>query len=190
MKKLLNFILLLALAYVLQATPANAAEGVAAPVMGQVTSGYGVRVDPFTGRQRVHDGIDIAAPYGSPIYAMQDGIVIHAGEKGGYGLAVMIDSYYPDVPEVPRIITLYGHTAMMFVHVGERVQRGQVIALVGSTGRSTGPHLHFEVRYKGGTVDPYDYLVKLPSYLNYVASVRSRTRYVSNKNKHKNNTYF
>lgn len=190
MKNLFRLLTLILFAYLLQAYPSFAQSSVAAPVMGNVVSGYGMRSDPFTGKAKFHDGIDIAAPYGKPIYAMQDGIVTHAGNKGGYGLTVMIDSYYPDIPQVPRIITLYAHTAVMFVKLGDRVSRGQVIALVGSTGRSTGPHLHFEVRYKGSPVNPYDYLVKLPSYLNYVAKVRERTRYVSDSNKQKHNVYF
>lgn len=190
MNNIVRFLIISIFVYILQFQTALADNSVAAPVMGSVSSGYGVRVDPFTGKMKFHDGIDISAPYGTPIYAMQDGTVIHSGLKGGYGLSIMIDSYYPDIPAIPRIVTLYGHTAVAFVNNGDKVKRGQVIALVGSTGHSTGPHLHFEVRYKGSPVDPYDYLVKLPSYLNYVASVRSRTKYVSNNHKSKYNVYF
>lgn len=179
MKKLLKFLIIILALVLLKTNTVLAKTGVAGPVLGSLSSTYGTRVDPLTGQFRHHDGIDIAAPYGSPVYAMQDGNITFNGVKGGYGNAIMVDSYYADVPQVPRIIILYGHLSMSFVKAGDRVKRGQVIGLVGSTGRSTGPHLHFEVRYKGYSVDPIDYLYKLPAYIDYVAAFRSKNRFVS-----------
>jgi murein DD-endopeptidase MepM/ murein hydrolase activator NlpD len=155
------------------------------PVLGGISSNFGFRVDPFTGVARHHDGIDIAAPYGSPIYAMQDGQVIRSGWRGGYGQAITIDHYYPDIPVMPRIQTTYGHCSYLYVQVGQYVRRGQVIGLVGSTGRSTGPHLHFEVTYMGRSYPPLDYLVKLPGYINYMNRVRSVAGYTASNS----NTY-
>lgn len=152
---------------------------VVGPVLGKISSGFGMRKDPFTGKPAFHSGIDIAADYGTPVYAIQDGQVIHSGVKGGYGNCVIIDHYYPDVPQVPRLQTLYGHNSTNAVTVGEHVKRGQIIAYIGSTGRSNGPHLHFEVTYNNMYVNPMDYLYKLPSYLDYVAYVRSKNRYTS-----------
>lgn len=144
------------------------------PVLGAISSNFGLRPDPFSGVTRSHDGIDIAAPYGSPIFAMQDGYITRSGWRGGYGLAITVDHYYPDIPVMPRVQTTYGHCSVLYVQVGQYVRRGQVIALVGSTGHSTGPHLHFEVTYRGKPYPPLDYLVKLPSYVNYISYVRSK----------------
>ena len=152
---------------------------VVGPVYGKISSGFGMRPDPFTGKIAFHSGIDIAADTGTPVYAIQDGVVIHSGKKGGYGNCIIIDHYYPDVPQIPRLQTLYGHNSALLVNVGDTVRRGQVIAYVGSTGRSNGPHLHFEVTYNGMYVNPMDYLYKLPSYLDYVAYVRSKNNYTS-----------
>jgi len=157
-------------------------ESLSGPVLGSISSMFGQRSDPFTGYVKSHDGIDIAAPYGAAVYAMQDGYISRSGWRGGYGLAVTIDSYYLDVPQIPRVQTTYGHCSVLYAQVGQFIRRGQIIALVGSTGRSTGPHLHFEVTYLGRPVSPIDYLRKLPSYLDYVTKVRSKTRYVSNYN--------
>jgi len=171
------FVLFLWLA--IQGNFAYAKYDVVGPVYGKISSGFGMRPDPFTGKQAFHSGLDIAADSGTPVYAIQDGVVIHSGAKGGYGQCVMIDHYYPDVPQIPRLQTLYGHNSTLLVNVGDNVRRGQVIAYVGSTGRSNGPHLHFEVRYNGMYVNPMDYLYKLPSYLDYVAYARSKNRYTS-----------
>jgi murein DD-endopeptidase MepM/ murein hydrolase activator NlpD len=95
----------------------------------------------------MHEGIDIAAPLGATIAAAADGRVIFAGEEGGYGNVVIID-------HGNDLATLYGHCSQIFVATGQDVQRGQAIAAVGSTGHSTGPHLHFEVRVGGSPVDP------------------------------------
>ncbi len=162
---------------------------VVGPAYGKISSPFGMRADPFTGKQAFHSGIDIAADYGTPVYAIQDGRVSYSGEKGGYGNCVMLDHYYPDVPQVPRLTTLYGHNSTLVVKVGDSVKRGQIISYVGSTGRSKGPHLHFEVRYNNMYVNPMDYLYKLPSYLEYVAFVRSKNRYTSYNSTGKNSQY-
>lgn len=126
--------------------PADPAA-VALPLRGKVTSRFGLRTDPFTGAPRVHDGVDVGAPAGSAIRASAAGVVVRAGPRGGYGNAVEID-------HGGGVVTLYGHASQLLVSPGERVDAGQAIARVGSTGRSTGPHLHFEVRVEGHPVDP------------------------------------
>ncbi|MHB8741782.1 MAG: M23 family metallopeptidase [Sulfuricaulis sp.] len=118
---------------------------------GWVSSGFGIRADPFTGRQSVHDGVDIAAPMGSPILAVADGIVSFCGERAGYGLLV-------EITHESGLVTRYAHTSATLVKVGDLVKKGHAIALVGSSGRSTGPHLHFEVVRNGIPVDPMRYL--------------------------------
>jgi murein DD-endopeptidase MepM/ murein hydrolase activator NlpD len=117
------------------------------PLAGHVSSGFGVRTDPFTGAPRQHDGVDVGAPEGTAIHATADGIVRAAGPRGGYGYAVEID-------HGNGLTTLYGHASELLVSAGQTVHAGQEIAKVGSTGRSTGPHLHFEVRQGGRAVDP------------------------------------
>jgi murein DD-endopeptidase MepM/ murein hydrolase activator NlpD len=144
------------------------------PARGSISSLFGWRSDPFTGKNAFHSGLDIAAPNGSSIYALQEGYVVYEGTKGGYGNVVIIRHEYPDIPELPVIETMYAHNSKNLVKKGQFIRRGDVVALVGSTGRSTGPHLHFEVHYNGGYVNPIDYLVKLPKYLNYVAYKRSK----------------
>jgi murein DD-endopeptidase MepM/ murein hydrolase activator NlpD len=118
---------------------------------GWVSSGFGLRADPFTGRSSRHDGVDIASRLGSAIQAMGDGVVSHAGEKTGYGLMV-------EITHASSLITRYAHTQTVLVRVGDKVTRGQRIALVGISGRSTGPHLHFEVVQNGHAVNPGRYL--------------------------------
>jgi murein DD-endopeptidase MepM/ murein hydrolase activator NlpD len=117
------------------------------PLSGHVGSGFGLRTDPFTGQPRHHDGVDVGAAEGSPIVATADGVVRSAGPRGGYGNAVEID-------HGNGLTTLYGHASELLVAPGQVVHAGQEIARVGSTGRSTGPHLHFEVRQGGRAVDP------------------------------------
>jgi murein DD-endopeptidase MepM/ murein hydrolase activator NlpD len=117
------------------------------PMAGRVTSGYGLRSDPFTGAPERHAGVDVGAPEGSAIHASMAGVVRSAGPRGGYGNAVEID-------HGNGVTTLYGHAAELLVKPGQTVQTGQEIARVGSTGRSTGAHLHFEVRVGGRAVDP------------------------------------
>ena len=130
-----------------QAGGADAAELEELPVAGRVTSGYGVRRDPLTGMPSTHSGLDVGAPTGTPIRAPARGVVLSAGPKGGYGNAVEID-------HGDGLVTLYGHASELFVSKGQTVEPGQEIATVGSTGRATGPHLHFEVRVAGRPVDP------------------------------------
>jgi len=114
---------------------------------GYVSSGFGERVDPFTGGEEFHEGIDFAAPEGTRILAVAAGIVTWAGPRGGYGNMVQID-------HGNGYATRYGHAYKVLVHVGQTVQRGDAIALVGDTGRSTGPHVHFEVLENGHQVNP------------------------------------
>lgn len=117
------------------------------PVEGAVSSRYGNRKDPFTGEVRFHKGVDIAAPEGSPVVPIAPGKVIFSGEKGGYGNVVVVqhdDGY----------VTTYGHNAKNMAQTGDVVDQTTVIAVVGKTGRATGPHLHFEIAKNGRTVDP------------------------------------
>ena len=121
------------------------------PVAGVITSPYGSRMHPILRRLISHHGIDFGAASGTPIYAPDHGEVIYAGWYGGYGKVVIID-------HGGDITTLFGHTSSYVVDAGTRVRKGQVIAYVGSTGMSTGPHLHFEVRRNGGAINPMTYL--------------------------------
>jgi murein DD-endopeptidase MepM/ murein hydrolase activator NlpD len=116
------------------------------------TSGYGVRSDPFKGGAAMHAGIDLSGPVGTPIYATADGVVTTAGyNNGGYGNLVKIE-------HGRGIETRYGHLASMSVSAGQRITRGQVIGRMGSTGRSTGSHLHYEVRIDGRAVNPIPFM--------------------------------
>jgi len=119
----------------------------ARPVPGPIISGFGPRVDPITGAAGFHPGDDLQATFGTPIHACRAGVVLIASPQGGYGNAVVID-------HGGGMGTLYGHQSLVAVHPGDRVQAGDVIGYVGSTGYSTGPHLHFEVRLSGIPVDP------------------------------------
>lgn len=118
------------------------------PVNAGVTSGFGMRFHPILKRQRMHTGIDFGARSGAPIFAAADGIVITATYLSGYGNTVIID-------HGGNLSTLYGHCSRLYVSSGQRVRKGQSIAAVGSTGLSTGPHLHFEVRINGRPVNPH-----------------------------------
>lgn len=120
-------------------------------VAGRFTSGYGGRVSPITKRQEFHSGVDLAAPMGTGICAANDGKVIFAGNRGTYGKAIMVD-------HGGGIVTLYAHCSAFVASEGDMVTKGQVIAKVGSTGYSTGPHLHFEVRINGKHVNPSGYI--------------------------------
>lgn len=120
------------------------------PVAGRVSSGFGYRIHPIRGGRRLHTGLDVAAPTGTPIRAAAAGVVVAAGARGGYGLAVDIDH--------GAVTTRYAHQSRLLVAAGQRVAAGQVIGLVGSTGLSTGPHLHFEVRTAAGPIDPLGWL--------------------------------
>ena len=117
------------------------------PVKGRITSRFGYRRHPILGGRRFHTGVDIAAPRGTPIRAARGGMVIFAGWLGGYGKCVIID-------HGDGYTTLYAHCSSICVSRGQRVSRGQVVGRVGSTGLSTGPHVHFEVRYRGRPVNP------------------------------------
>ncbi len=121
------------------------------PIVGPVTSEYGWRTHPIFGGSKFHSGIDIGGDYGEPIRAARGGVVTHSGWIDGYGNTVMID-------HGGGLVTLYGHNQSLAVNVGQKVQQGQVVAYCGSTGNSTGPHCHFEVRKNGEPVSPYDYL--------------------------------
>lgn len=121
------------------------------PVPGPITSGFGWRVHPIYGIRRFHTGIDFGVPTGTPVRASDRGTVIYAGWYGGYGYTVIVN-------HGGGITTLYAHNSRITVGVGQKVQRGQVMAASGSTGLSTGPHVHFEVRVNGQPVDPRRYL--------------------------------
>ena len=122
------------------------------PVRGFISSGFGWRINPITGGKEMHEGVDIATQLGNPIKAPSNGIISYAGWETGYGNTVIIDHGY-------GITTLYGHMSKIEVKNGEIVKRGQVIGLVGDTGFSTGPHVHYEVRINGIPVNPMRYLV-------------------------------
>jgi murein DD-endopeptidase MepM/ murein hydrolase activator NlpD len=115
------------------------------------TSNFGIRSDPFRGTAAMHAGVDIPGPTGTPIYATADGVVAHAARQGGYGNMVEIN-------HGKGIATRYGHLSKIIVADNTRVRRGQIIGLMGSTGRSTGPHLHYEVRIDGHAVNPVPFL--------------------------------
>ena len=127
------------------------AGGMIWPISGPITSEFGWRTHPIFGTSRFHSGLDIGGDYGMPIYAAAAGTVIYAGWISGYGNAVIID-------HGGGVTTLYGHNESLNVGEGEVVSQGQVIAMCGSTGNSTGPHCHFEVRENGEPVSPYGYL--------------------------------
>jgi len=117
------------------------------------SSSYGWRVDPFTKHRAFHSGLDFPADTGTPIYAAADGVVSFAESSAGYGNLVKID-------HGSGLETRYAHASKIVVKVGERISKGQVIAKVGSTGRSTGPHLHYEIRLNEVALDPRKYLKK------------------------------
>jgi murein DD-endopeptidase MepM/ murein hydrolase activator NlpD len=121
------------------------------PVEGQVTGSFGERIDPFNGEGAFHSGVDISSAYGHPVIAPADGIVTFADFMGGYGKAIMMDHGH-------GIATRYGHLSGFAVTVGQHVHRGDTIGYVGLSGRSTGPHLHYEVRINDTPVNPYKYL--------------------------------
>ena len=123
------------------------------PTRGWVTSEFGFRKSPFTGLREKHEGWDIAARSGSPVRATADGEVVVEGREYGYGNMVEINHGY-------GVVTRYGHNSKHLVKVGDRVKRGQVISLVGSTGRSTGPHLHYEVLLNSVPVTPKNYILE------------------------------
>lgn len=122
------------------------------PARGWITSRFGYRISPFTGKAALHAGIDFAASPGSPVYAPADGMVTFAGYDEGYGKMITIDHGY-------GYSTRFAHNAQLYVQVGQRVSRWDIIASVGNTGRSTGPHLHYEVRLNGIPRDPANFIL-------------------------------
>ena len=122
------------------------------PTKGWITSQFGYRISPFTGLRQLHDGLDIAAQVGTKIFAPADGVVTNTSIEDGYGKVVAINHGY-------GVVTRFGHNAEIVVKLGQRVRRGDPIALVGSTGRATGPHLHYEVRVNGIPVNPFRYIL-------------------------------
>jgi murein DD-endopeptidase MepM/ murein hydrolase activator NlpD len=121
------------------------------PASGEIISKFGKRTDPITKTKRMHEGLDIDAPYGANIKAAASGTVESCGYQSGYGKVVIIN-------HGRGVKTVYAHTSKILVEVGQTVKKGDIIAKVGSTGRSTGPHLHFEVRINGEPVNPLKYL--------------------------------
>ncbi len=122
------------------------------PVHGWVTSGFGYRISPFTGKRQFHAGLDISTRPGTPIVAPADGVVTFAGREGGYGKMVVINHGH-------GLVTRYGHLKSFKVKQGQKVKRGQVIGAVGNTGRSSGPHLHYEVLMSGVPTNPRYYIL-------------------------------
>lgn len=122
-----------------------------------INSGFGKRPDPFTGRLTFHEGIDFAAPIGSPVFATADGVVVSSGFESGFGNIV-------GIRHGERIVTRYAHLSRSLVQRGERVTRGQLIAYSGKTGRATAPHLHYEVHVGGRPVNPLPYILESYSW--------------------------
>jgi len=120
---------------------------------GWISSPYGYRKDPFSGKKAFHHGVDIAGKKDSDVFAVASGIVTEAGPKSGYG-------YLVEITHADGLVTRYGHNSRIFVKRGDLVTKGEVIGLMGSTGRSTGPHVHFEVTRNGNSVNPAKYLRK------------------------------
>lgn len=123
------------------------------PALGYFTSGFGVRRSPYGGHDKMHEGLDIANRPGTPIQAPANGIVVFAGQKPGYGRTVILDHGY-------GLETWYGHTSKITVGLNQKIRRGENIALIGNTGRSTGSHVHYEVRVNGIPVDPLSYILE------------------------------
>lgn len=133
------------------------------PAKTTISSGFGMRIDPISGHWQAHHGIDLSAQFGSPILAANTGKVIFAGYLPNYGNMVEIE-------HASGIVTRYGHAERILVNLGDMVQRAQTIALVGNSGRSTGPHLHFEVMHDHTPMDPSSYLSSIPPGLNLIPS--------------------
>jgi murein DD-endopeptidase MepM/ murein hydrolase activator NlpD len=123
------------------------------PVQGWYTSRFGYRVSPYTDKPMMHEGLDIAAAPGTPVFSPADGTVTYAGYDPGYGKLVIINNGY-------GVETRFGHNSQIAVTVGQKIRHGDRICMVGSTGRSTGPHLHYEVRVNGQPIDPINYILE------------------------------
>lgn len=118
----------------------------------RITSDFGARQDPFTALSAIHEGIDVAGPYGTPVFSAADGTVTFSARRGGYGNLIIIKHNN-------QYTTQYGHLNKSLVEVGEKVTKGQLIAEMGSTGRSTGPHLHYEIIKDGNKINPLPYMI-------------------------------
>jgi murein DD-endopeptidase MepM/ murein hydrolase activator NlpD len=121
-------------------------------VRGILTDGFGGRSDPFTGESGTHNAIDVSSAVGQPVRAPADGIVVKSAWENGYGNVIYVSHGY-------GYSTRYGHLSAYAVHPGQRVKRGDILGYVGSTGRSTGPHLHYEVRLNNNPVNPLEYIL-------------------------------
>jgi len=128
----------------------NRKRGVIWPVFGEITSPYGWRINPITHKKEFHAGVDIGAPEGTPVFSAISGMVTYAGWYGGYGNMIQIFNGH--------MLTRYGHLSKIDCYVGEHVKQGMLIGRIGSTGLSTGPHLHFEIRINGTPYNPLGYL--------------------------------
>jgi len=121
------------------------------PVLGHITDGFGERLDPFSGEGAFHTGVDVGADYGAPVHVTADGMVLDAGQHSGYGHVVIVDHGF-------GLTTWYAHLSSYAVITGTRVKRGEVIGYTGISGRSTGPHVHYEVRMNNAPVNPWRYM--------------------------------
>ena len=121
------------------------------PTKGNISSPFGLRTDPISGQMKIHEGVDIASEYGSPVYATASGTVTQASYVEGYGNLV-------EIQHAENIVTRYGHNSIILVNAGQKVEKGNIIALIGNTGYSTGPHCHYEVRIGGTAVNPIPFM--------------------------------
>jgi murein DD-endopeptidase MepM/ murein hydrolase activator NlpD len=126
------------------------------PVMGHITDSFGERLDPFSGEGAFHTGVDVASDYGAPVHATADGVVTMAGNHTGYGRLVVIDHGF-------GITTWYAHLSAFSAVVGSRIKRGEVIGYTGISGRTTGPHVHYEVRMNNAPINPWRYMKSSPA---------------------------
>jgi len=126
------------------------------PVLGRITDGFGERLDPFSGEGAFHTGVDVGADYGAPVHVTADGMVLDAGQHSGYGRVVVVDHGF-------GLTTWYAHLSSYAVIAGTRVKRGEVIGYTGISGRSTGPHVHYEVRMNNAPVNPRHYMKSTPA---------------------------
>jgi murein DD-endopeptidase MepM/ murein hydrolase activator NlpD len=123
------------------------------PTRGWVTSDFGTRLDPTSAERQMHEGLDIATPHGQAVLSPSDGVVVFNGVEGGYGKVLVVDHGY-------GVKTRYGHLSETFVKLGDRINRGDKVAAVGNTGKSTGPHLHYEVRVNGIPENPRKFILE------------------------------
>src|SRR4029077_12128631 len=126
------------------------------PVLGHITDGFGERLDPFSGEGAFHTGVDVASDYGAAVHATADGVVLDVGQHSGYGRVVILDHGF-------GITTWYAHLSAYAVVAGTRIKRGEVVGYTGISGRSTGPHVHYEVRVNNAPVNPWRYMRSNPS---------------------------